>query len=473
MAIGQFAETFDGGAAANAVAVGVRSFSNGVNSTSLGTAANANGANSQAFGASAASSGTNTTAIGSNASAIGTNAYASGANAYAEGRNVIAIGANSYAYGYQTNVIAIGTDSSATGTNVTAIGAGALAFGINATAIGPGANAGTYGSTAIGAGAYTWRPNQIVLGTSGSNYQMPGLGGINGQFINDTYQNSGEKRFVTTDSQGTLGTTSFSVQQMVSSIQGIAASSAALTSTPQVTLLPEETIRCGVGSGMYGAAAAVSLGCAVRAKDRIFFNGGIASAFRDQIFGSVSGKVGVSIGWGGVPASKKKATPEGTVPTEGGSGSPVILAAYKQEQLELNKKQQTEIESLQQRIKQLESELISYIQKAKQEKERSLQLDGTVAHKPDAQTIQNLRGMLNQKERLEQQLHQQLQAQQQDLAMQRLMLQQQQHQINQLIKLLNPDTAKQITPFTMPQATQAAPSTQPSGKTLPAVSLRR
>ena len=128
--------------------------------------------------------------------------------------------------------------------------------------LGPGANAGTYGSTAIGAGAYTWRPNQIVLGTSGSNYQLPGLGGINGQFINDTYQNSGEKRFVTTDSQGTLGTTTFSVQQMVSSIQGIAASSAALTSTPQVTLLPEETIRCGVGSGVYGAAAAVSLGCA-------------------------------------------------------------------------------------------------------------------------------------------------------------------------------------------------------------------
>jgi len=238
-------------------------------------------------------------------------------------------------------------------------------------------------------------------------------------------------------------------------------------------LLPEETIRCGVGSGMYGTAAAVSLGCAVRAKDRIFFNGGIASAFRDQIFGSVSGKVGVSIGWGGVPASKRKANPEGTVPTEGSSGSPVILAAYKQEQLELNKKQQTEIESLQQRIKQLESELISYIQKAKQEKERAIQTEGALAKKPDPQTIQNLRDMLSQKERLEQRLHQQLQAQQQDLAMQRLMLQQQQHQINQLIKLLNPDTAKQITPFTMPQATQTAPNPTPTSKTLPAVSLRR
>jgi len=211
----------------------------------------------------------------------------------------------------------------------------------------------------------------------------------------------------------------------------------------------------------------------VRAKDRIFFNGGIASAFRDQIFGSVSGKFGVSIGWGGVPASKRKANPEGTVPTEGSSGSPVILAAYKQEQLEHNKKQQTEIESLQQRIKQLESELISYIQKAKQEKERAIQTEGALANKPDPQTIQNLRDMLSQKERLEQRLHQQLQAQQQDLAMQRLMLQQQQHQINQLIKLLNPDTAKQITPFTMPKATQTAPITAPTNKARQVVSFRR
>lgn len=228
-----------------------------------------------------------------------------------------------------------------------------------------------------------------------------------------------------------------------------------------------------MGSGFYGTVAAGALGCAIKAKDNVFFNGGLASSFGTGIWGTVQGKLGISIGWGGAKSSKKKENPEGTFPIEGRSDSPVILAAYKQEQLELNKKQQTEIESLQLRIKQLESELISYIQKAKQEKESSTQAEGAMAPKTDPQTIQNLRNMLNQKERLEQQLHQQLQAQQQDLATQRLMLQQQQQQINQLIKLLNPDTAKQISPVSLPKASQVAPTTIPTGKSLPAVSIRR
>jgi chromosome segregation ATPase len=153
----------------------------------------------------------------------------------------------------------------------------------------------------------------------------------------------------------------------------------------------------------------------------------------------------------------------------------VILAAYKQEQLALNQKQQTEIETLQQRIKQLEAELISYIQKAKRDKEEATRADGTLtAAIPTANTIQNLRSLLSQKEQLERRLHQQLQAQQQDLAMQRLMLQQQQHQINQLIKLLNPETAKRMTPFNPSQNTEAIsdPTPAPTGKAFSPVSLR-
>jgi len=488
----------------NAVAVGVSSLSNGANASSFGTAANANGDNSQAFGASASSNGVNTTAVGANATAIGTNAYASGANARAEGRNVVAIGTGAVAYGYNTNVVTIGTDGYANGTNaialgsssqaigtnvdafgaaanaqglnalamgsgakavgvnVIAIGAAANAFGTNATAIGPGATAGTYGSTAIGAGAYTWRRNQVVLGTSNNNYQLPGLGGVNGQFINDTYQNYGEKRFVTTDSQGTLGTTTFSVQQLIWSVQGIAASSAALSSTPQSTLLPDESIRCGMGSGFYGTVAAGALGCAIKAKDNVFFNGGLASSFGTGIWGTVQGKLGISIGWGGARSSKKeKAADAFDAQQKNTNGEPLILAAYKQEQEQLNQKQESEIDQLKARIKQLESELMIYITQAKDKQKATKQ-----ATADQTETIEGLRLLLSQKEKLEQKMQAILDKQQADIASQRLMLQQQQAQINQLLNLMQPPTAKQSPPQQPARPEQAAGPIQ-------AVSLHR
>ena len=53
---------------------------------------------------------------------------------------------------------------------------------------------------------------------------------------------------MTTDQTGTLGTTSYSPDQVVESIGAVGALSAAMGSVPVTTLLPDETVRCGVGT---------------------------------------------------------------------------------------------------------------------------------------------------------------------------------------------------------------------------------
>ena len=55
--------------------------------------------------------------------------------------------------------------------------------------------------------AVTTRPFEVSIGSAYSPYSLPGL--HPGGFIGSAHQKPGEKRIVTTDQNGTLGTTRF------------------------------------------------------------------------------------------------------------------------------------------------------------------------------------------------------------------------------------------------------------------------
>jgi hypothetical protein len=148
--------------------------------------------------------------------------------------------------------------------------------------------------------AVATRPYQVALGSTWSPYSLPGLS-PGGSFVNNNFQNNGEKRLVTSDNWGTLGTSSFSVNDLVYSVSAVGALSAALGSLPSTTLLPDETIRCGIGTGIYGGQFAGSLGCAARMANRVYLNGGIAATQTATIAGGPMGRLGFSIGFGGPP----------------------------------------------------------------------------------------------------------------------------------------------------------------------------
>ena len=168
-----------------------------------------------------------------------------------------------------------------------------FAAGVNAKAI-------AYASTALGENAIADRPYEVSLGSKYSPYSLPGLAQPGRGFVGDVNQNSGEKRFVTTDNNGMLGTTSFSVDNFIDSVNSVGALSAALGSLPSSTLLPDETLRCGIATGAYGNQFAGSLGCALKLKKRLFINGGIAASPTGTIAaGPLMGRIGFSFGFGG------------------------------------------------------------------------------------------------------------------------------------------------------------------------------
>ena len=102
----------------------------------------------------------------------------------------------------------------------------------------------------------------MTFGTKASSYKLPGLS-RNG-FVGSRYQNQGNKRIVTTDNEGTIGTTDYSITKLENSIGAVGALSAALGAMPTETLLPNETFRCGVGGAGYAGQYAGALGCVPR-----------------------------------------------------------------------------------------------------------------------------------------------------------------------------------------------------------------
>ena len=79
-------------------------------------------------------------------------------------------------------------------------------------------------------------------------------------------------------------------------------------SVPVTTLLPDETVRCGVGTGTYGGQYAGSLGCAAKVANRLFFNGGVAMTATDTVNNGAMGRLGFSFGFGGAPSKAASGT---------------------------------------------------------------------------------------------------------------------------------------------------------------------
>jgi hypothetical protein len=183
-------------------------------------------------------------------------------------------------------------------------------------------------------------------------------------------------------------------------------------------LLPDETVRCGFGSGVYGSAAALSIGCAVKAKDRIFFNGGISTALVDQVFGALQGKFGMSIGWGGAPKSQKKQEPPAVLPSNQSNNSAATSTVET-----ANLQQSTD--QLRLRIQFLEDQLQRLLK----------QKPGSTESSVDGQ-IQLLKKLLAEKSAAEALLRDQLAQQQQAIKEQRIMLEQQQKTLDQLLRRL-------------------------------------
>ena len=182
----------------------------------------------------------------------------------------------------------------------------------------------------------------------------------NGTFAGARDQNAlGEKRMLTVDGDGNAGTSQFNETDVINTInqvnqnntqldqntqqidqnitnirknkkkinklesaasalgdaaQAAGAMGAALSGVPELSLLPDEPMRCGFAGGGYGSQYAIAGGCAARIKDSIHLNGAIAYAPSvDYSYGSTSslaGRLGISF-----PIGKSKSTPQTTTTT--------------------------------------------------------------------------------------------------------------------------------------------------------------
>ena len=347
------------------LALGSDSSASGDGTIALGTRATANGTNVQSFGTRANGNGVNVSAYGAEATANGTNAQAFGTGAVANGVNVTAIGAGAIAEGFETNSLAIGTEAVATGTDVTALGAGSFASGVSSIALGTnseaigegslavgerasstgtyssaigsystasgvastaiglgasatasrsialgaGASAVNYNSVAIGANSKTTRNNQVVLGNPKTEVTIPGLSG-SGKDILFSKQDGTLLRSpfsynqVDTALNKTLPKLESASRNLGIAVQSAGAIASAMSAIPEVSMSPDEPVRCGVGTGGYGYQYAFSAGCAWRVVNRFHLNGAVAyTPSIDYEYGnspSIAGRIGFSFPLGKV-----------------------------------------------------------------------------------------------------------------------------------------------------------------------------
>ena len=150
---------------------------------------------------------------------------------------------------------------------------------------------------------------------------------------------------------------------------------AALSGIPEVSLHPDEPLRCGFAGGGFGSQYAIAGGCAARIKDSIHLNGAIAySPSVDYHYGSTSslaGRVGFSFPIGGGKSKKQNASkvmPSGedwTSTTENNpetnqppsSAPPVQPLWYRTEVKQTIAKLETDVSSRDEQIELLRSRL--------------------------------------------------------------------------------------------------------------------
>ena len=314
----------------SSTATGHQSQASGVGSTATGVNANASGAAGTATGVGSQATGDQTTATGHGSMATGLQGTATGVGAQASGDGSTATGQGSQATGFSST--ATGVLSQASGESSTATGNSSLALGASSLALGSGATAGFNNSVAIGANTVAERPNQVIIASRGQGlntvYTLPGLA-TGGAFAGDANQVTSERqtRFTTVDNQGNLGTSSFSVGDVLSSfdringrlnniesalgtvnsqIQNVGAIAAALSAIPNLTT-DNQRYGCGVGAGGYGSGWAGAAGCAAKIGNHTWVNGALAfTNSLDSGYGStpsVAGRIGLFYQWG-APTAK-------------------------------------------------------------------------------------------------------------------------------------------------------------------------
>ena len=169
-----------------------------------------------------------------------------------------------------------------------------------------------------------------------------------GEFAGTRDQNDGEKRLLTVDGDGNAGTSLLSESELAEKFDQVSnntkkvntlenevsnntkkvkklekaasglgdaaeaagAIGAALSGIPEVSLQPDEPVRCGIAGGGYGSQYAIAGGCAARINNSIHVNTAIAyTPSVDYEYGSTSsfaGRVGISFPLGGSKSSKAK-----------------------------------------------------------------------------------------------------------------------------------------------------------------------
>ena len=259
--------------------------------------------------------------IGKNTTTKGENAVAIGADSKAVGRNAMAVGAG--AISLEDNLITIGSEQTKTRiTNLSGEGNQIILANPSGTLIRYTGSKTVDSDLKINGdqtitGNQTIEGNQEIQGnlkTSGS-VKFEGLAS-SGQFTTDQDQNDGEKRLLTLDGDGNAGTSNISLDQIERAVtnkipqieesigdlgravETTGAMAAAFSAIPEMTLDPEEPVRCGFGGGGFGTQYAIAGGCAVRIAHRFHLNGALAYAPSiDYNYGatpSISGRLGLS-----------------------------------------------------------------------------------------------------------------------------------------------------------------------------------
>ncbi len=186
----------------------------GTDALACGPFTSAFGNNATAVGQNAVAANENDIAIGNTAIAAFNNAISIGANSQADGIDAVALGGGVSEDGSRAGAQALGNSTTAIGGESIANGAGATAIGWQSTAsaeraqaFGHLASATGVRSTAVGEAAAAGGLYSIAIGnqSSAANDNQIAIGGA-GQLQASTASQTGSTNIVTTDANGTLGT---------------------------------------------------------------------------------------------------------------------------------------------------------------------------------------------------------------------------------------------------------------------------
>ena len=145
------------------------------------------------------------------------------------------------------------------------------------------------GDTKLG----TANNSQITIGAANgsSTVTIPGIA------------SGGDAKFVTTDSNGVLGSSQYTINQynqalqsVDSQIESVGAMAAALSAIPAITT-GDKKFACGIGTGAFGSTWAGAVGCVGKLSTNVWMNGALSfTPSVDTAFGStpsVGGRLGL------------------------------------------------------------------------------------------------------------------------------------------------------------------------------------